>query len=329
MLVDKPIEELQRYKGAVRLPVDFESFWRATLHQAREKSWPIKLKPVDSPFEHVEICDVQFAGFNGDPINAWLRYPKGVTDGLPVIVIYQGYNGGRGFAFDNIAWVEAGYAVFNVDTRGQGAGWGFGDTSDSGPTGAAVAGWMTRGILDKETYYYRRLMTDCVLAIDAVLQLDMIDPGRIGITGGSQGGGLSLAVAGLHRGIAACAPRVPFLCDFHRATDITDAYPYREITDYLSVHRRDTNTVYQTLSYFDGVNFARLAQAPLDVSLGLMDTIVPPSTVFAMFNNYAGPTKTLTVWSHNGHEGGQAEDDMRAFHFFAEHLGGRDFIEEE
>ncbi|MDR2973209.1 MAG: acetylxylan esterase, partial [Propionibacteriaceae bacterium] len=281
--------------------------------------------PVPHPFSHVVIQDIRFAGWDGEPINAWLRYPSDISGPFPTVIIFQGYNGGRGFPFENLAWVEAGYAVLNVDTRGQGAGWGFGDTSDSGPTGAAVSGWMTRGILDPATYYYRRVITDCVLAVDAMASLDLVDDKRIGVTGGSQGGGLSLAVAGLDPRVAACAPRVPFLCDYRRATEVTDSYPYREITDYLSTHRLDEAQAYRTLSYFDGVNFAKRAAAPLDATVALMDSIVPPSTVFAAYNNYRSKDKKLTIWSHNGHEGGGAEDDMRAFHFFAKHLGGRDF----
>ncbi len=222
-------------------------------------------------------------------------------------------------------WADAGYAVLNVDTRGQGATWGLGDTPDSGPAaGPQVPGWMTRGISSPETYYYRRLITDCVLAVDALRSLDRIDPSRIGATGGSQGGGLSLAVAGLVPDLAAVAPRVPFLCDFRRAVEVTEDFPFQEITQYLASHRLEEERVYRTLSYVDGVNFARRAAAPADVSLGLMDTVVPASTVFAMHHNYAGP-KNLRVWSHNGHEGGGMYDDIAALHFFAEHLRGSDF----
>ncbi len=325
MLFDKPLDELQTYTGSSGEPADFDQFWSQTLAEARQAAWPAQLSDEPNPFAHTVICDVRFSGWQGEPINAWLRYPADADGPLPAIIIYQGYGGGRGFPFDNLGLVEAGYAVLNVDTRGQGASWGYGDTPDSGPASASVPGWMTRGILDPATYYYRRLMTDCVMAVDAVAALDLVDSSRIGVTGGSQGGGLSLAVAGLSPQVAACAPRVPFLCDYRRATEITDGYPYREITDYIVTHRRDEEQVYRTLSYFDSVNFAKRALAPLDVSLGLMDTIVPPSTVFAMYNNYRGQDKQITVWSHNGHEGGGVEDDVRSYHFFARLLGGRDY----
>ncbi|MEO8907593.1 MAG: acetylxylan esterase, partial [Microbacteriaceae bacterium] len=69
--------------------------------------------------------------------------------------------------------------------------------------------------------------------------------------------------------------------------------------------------VHGVLSYFDGVNFAKRAQAPAWFSAALMDATCPPSTVFGAYNNYAG-SKEIVVWPYNGHEGGQIDDDVRA-----------------
>ncbi|MFD9561640.1 acetylxylan esterase [Streptomyces sp. NPDC059994] len=59
----------------------------------------------------------------------------------------------------------------------------------------------------------RGLITDCVRAVDAVAQLPGPDSDRVVVSGGSQGGGLALAVAGLNGDrVAAVMPDVPFLC---------------------------------------------------------------------------------------------------------------------
>jgi cephalosporin-C deacetylase len=119
--------------------------------------------------------------------------------------------------------------------------------------------------------------------------------------------------------LAAVVARVPFLCDFPRSAVATDAQPYKEIGQYLATHRSRVAQVHETLSYFDGVNFAKRATAPLVATVALMDSICPPSTVFGAFNNYAGP-KEITVWPYNGHEGGAWEDDALAVRAFREHL---------
>ena len=70
-------------------------------------------------------------------------------------------------------------------------------------------------------------------------------------------------------------------------------------------HRDQAERVFQTLSYFDGLNFAARAKAPALFSVGLMDQITPPSTVFAAYNHYAGP-KSIEVYPFNGHENGES-----------------------
>ncbi|MDR0960308.1 MAG: acetylxylan esterase [Propionibacteriaceae bacterium] len=326
MLVDMPLDQLRSYTGSSEEPADFDAFWATTLDEARTLRRDPILEPVAHPFAHVDIYDVSFSGWGGEPIRGWLRTPKDPSEPVPGIAVCQGYGGGRGFAFEQLMWAEAGYAILNIDTRGQGATWGNGDTPDNGPgAGPQYPGWMTRGIQDPNKHFYRRLMTDCVLGFEMLRALPFVDAERVGVTGGSQGGGLSLAVTALAEGVRASYPLVPFLCDYRRATAITDEFPFREISKYIATHRLEEEQVYRTLSYFDGVNFARRATAPVKMTAALMDATVPASTIFAAYNNYAGSTKDIQVWSHNGHEGGEMYDEFDKFHFFAKHLGGRDF----
>ena len=119
--------------------------------------------------------------------------------------------------------------------------------------------------------------------------------------------------------LSAVAVTVPFLCDFPRATVITDTSPFHEISRYLSTHRHQTDLVHETLSYFDGVNFAARSRHPAYFSVALMDRTTPPSTVFAAFNAYAGE-KEIQVWPYNGHEAGGPEDDHLIRRFLSKQL---------
>ena len=73
----------------------------------------------------------------------------------------------------------------------------------------SVPGMMTKGILDKHDYYYRRLFTDAVRAVDMLVASDFVDADRIAVCGGSQGGGIALAVAGLDSRVKAVMTDVP------------------------------------------------------------------------------------------------------------------------
>lgn len=319
MYLDLPESQLHEHRSAAVEPDDFDAFWSDTLAQARRHDAPPVVTPVDTSLTTLEVFDVSFPGFGGEPVRAWYRRPVGATGPLPVVVQYVGYGGGRGHHLENLVWASAGYAHLQMDTRGQGSGWSRGDTPDPWGGGPQQRGVMTKGIEDPHTYYYRRLFTDAVRAVDAARRLPGVDPARVAVLGGSQGGAMALAAAGLVPDLRAVVAYVPFLCDIARALTITDAYPFREVVDYLAVHRDKVDVALRTLGYVDGVAFARRATAPARFSAALMDPVVPPSTVFAAHNVYAAAAE-MRVWPFNAHEGGAVDDDAEALGFLARAL---------
>ncbi|MEU7297613.1 acetylxylan esterase [Streptomyces exfoliatus] len=304
-LTDFGLDELGDYRPKSTAPHDFDAFWWRTLAEARSQGGAVTADRVTARhlLRTVDVDDVRFPGWNGDPVAAWLLRPRGAAGPLPVVVTYIGYSGGRGLPTDHLLWSAAGYAQLVVDSRGQGH-----DTPDrhAGEGTQWTEGFMTRGIESPDQYYYRRLITDCVRAVDAVAELPGLDPDRVVVTGGSQGGGLALAVAGLAGDrVAAVLPDVPYLCHFRRAVQISGDGPYQEIAKYLRWHSRHrVEPAFTTLDYFDGVHFAQRATAPALFSVGLMDPVCPPSTVYAAFNHYAGEDRTMTVWPFADHGGG-------------------------
>lgn len=304
---DLPLDDLRTYRSASVKPEDFDAFWAKTLDEARSHPLDARFERVEADgLRTVEVYDVTFAGFGGHPVKGWFVIPAGTDRPLPLIVEFVGYGGGRGLPHTHLLWASAGYAHFVMDTRGQGSTWGGGDTPDPVGSPPAVPGYMTRGIEDPATYYYRRVFTDAVRAVEAARSHPLADAALTVVHGMSQGGGITLAVAGLVPDLAAAAPDVPFLCDFPRATTLTDRMPYREIGNYLKTHRRKPEQVARTLAYFDGVHFAARATAPALFSAALEDLTCPPSTVFAAFNAYGTQDKAIEVYAFNDHEGGEA-----------------------
>lgn len=306
---DLPLDEMRAYSPDLAVPEDLADFWASTLADARRHPLAATFEPVDTGLALVETFDVTFAGFGGSPIKGWLHLPRERSGPLPAVVEYQGYGGGRGLAHERLLWPVAGFAYLCMDTRGQGSSGGVGDTPD--PDGAgepAHPGSMTRGILSPESYYYRRVFTDAVRAVEAARSHPAVDATRVVVTGGSQGGAITIAAASLVPDLRGAAPDVPFLADFPRATTVIDKDPYAEVARYLKAHRDHVDQVFRTLSYFDVANMGTMSRVPALFSAALMDTICPPSTVYAAYNRYAGP-KSMREYAFNDHEGGEAFHD--------------------
>jgi cephalosporin-C deacetylase len=313
---DMPLDELQAYRPKRVEPDDFDAFWKETLDKTRSYPLDATFERVDYGLNLLDTFDVTYHGYAGQPIKGWLILPKQRSGALPCVVEYIGYGGGRGFPLNWLTIASAGYAHFIMDTRGQGSVWQNGDTPDINPDGdnPSIPGFMTRGILSPYTYFYRRVFTDAVRAVEAARSHSAVDGSRIAVKGGSQGGGISLAVSGLMPDLNAVMPDVPFLCHYRRATQLIETLPYEEITMFCKTHRDEIETVFDTLSYFDGVNFATRANATALFSVGLMDKICPPSTVYAAYNYYAGD-KTMLIYEYNNHEGGGSYHTVEQIQF--------------
>ncbi|SFF75747.1 cephalosporin-C deacetylase [Actinacidiphila alni] len=308
-LFDLPLDDLRLYRPARDEPDDFDAFWQRTLDEARARALPPHFEPHDAALSTVTVENCVFSGWGGHRIRAWVLLPTTAGKGPhPCVISYLGYNNGRGMPYEHLVWPAAGWAALIMDTRGQGAVncRTAGATPDPyGGTHAEGNGFVTRGLLDPETYYYRRVITDAVLAVDTAAAHPAIDASRLVVRGESQGGGIATAVAALYPGVRAALVDTPFLSHFRRAVILTDRNPYREIADFLATQHGAEDQAFRTLSYVDGVNFAARTDVPVLHSVGLMDATCPPSTVFAAHNHWKGP-KRIKVYPWNDHEGGAA-----------------------
>ncbi|MEW2436079.1 acetylxylan esterase [Streptomyces caniferus] len=307
MFTDLPLDELHTYRPPRPEPAGFDAFWQRTLDEARAHDLDARFTEVDTGLALLRTHDVTFSGFGGHRIRGWFLLPRAADGPLPCVVQYLGYGGGRGVAHDWLLWPSAGYATLVMDTRGQSGPNRPGDTPDPAGSGnPGVPGKMTQGLLRPEDYYYRRLFTDAVRAVEVARGHPAVDAGRIVVAGGSQGGAAALATAGLVPGLAGALIDVPFLTHIRRAVEITDSGPYGELTRYFAGERGRIDTALHTLDHFDGLNFAARATAPALFGTALRDDVVPPSTGFAAYHHYAGEKK-LKVWRFNAHEGGGGE----------------------
>jgi cephalosporin-C deacetylase len=321
---DLPEAELRSYRTSSTEPEGLDTWWSDRLREAEAAATPVILEQhKPEVYGPTPVWDVEFSGARGDRIRGWYLRPAGVPEDepLPVVVTFVGYGGGRGVPGEHVLLPSVGLATLVMDTRGQGARWGTGATGDGPEGGPELSTVMTRGIQDAERYYYTRLYTDAVRAVTVASQLPGADPDRLGVFGVSQGGGLSLAAAALQPElVTACAADVPFLCDIRRAVTLADTGPYHEVAEFLSNHTDVVDVALDTLDHIDNALLASRIRAETYVSVGLMDDVCPPSTVFAAYNAIPA-NKQIVVNPFGVHRVSQQHDERR-LRFLRQRLAG-------
>lgn len=296
---DMPLEQLREYRPPLTRRADFAAFWNESKEILAQVPSDPQLIPIEYPVDGVEVYELSFSGFGDARIRGYYALPKKAGQ-HPGLIMYHGYNWSHdGQIHDVVNWALHGYATFGMLVRGQ----QLSEDNSVAPYGHS-AGWMTKGILSKETYYYRGVYMDAIRALDVLAQREEVDDSRIGVIGGSQGGALSLVAAALSHIPQIVVADYPYLSHFRRAIDTALVGPYLEINEYF---RRNSapdieEKAMETLSYYDLMNFAPWITCPVLVSIGLIDEITPPSTVFAAYNHLETTEKKIQVYRYFGHE---------------------------
>jgi cephalosporin-C deacetylase len=297
---DMPFDELLTYQGSTPRPEDFDEYWARGLADLADQPADVEIVPAEFQTPYARCSHLRFTGTGGARVHAKLLQP--VTPAGPAVLEFHGYRGYSGDWVTKLPYVALGYTVASLDMRGQG-----GLSVDEIP----VAGWsmstyLLRGIDDNpDNLLYRHLYLDTARLARIVMGLDGVHPDRVGATGYSQGGGLTLACAALEPRIRLAAPVYPFLCDYRRAWELDlEERPYDEITEYFRrrdpMHLREQE-VFTRLGYVDVQHLAPRVRASTTMTVSLSDRICPPSTQFAAYNKL-GCEKSYRLYPDYGHE---------------------------
>jgi len=182
-----------------------------------------------------------------------------------------------------------------------------------------MRGHNVRGLDDHEDkLLFRDIYLDTVRLARLVMEMPEVDETRVGASGASQGGGLTLACAALEPRIARAAPIYPFLCDYLRVWEMDLAKDaYLELREWFRkfdpTHARE-HAIFQRLGYIDNQFLAPRIRAKILMGVGLMDTVCPPSTQFAAYNRIPGQ-KEMVLYPDFAHEDLPGMCD-RIFQFF-------------
>jgi cephalosporin-C deacetylase len=302
-VIDMPLERLREYKGVSPCPVDIDEYWDKALEEMRATNPEVELVPAKFQVPFADCFNLYFTGVRGARIHAKYLRPKQVTENKPAILQFHGYSGSSGDWNDKLQYVALGFSVFALDCRGQG-----GYSEDlGGVTGNTLNGHIIRGLdAGAENLLFRHIFLDTAELACIAMTMPETSKKEIYAMGGSQGGALTLACAALEPKVSKLAPFYPFLSDYRRVWEMDLAKDaYEELRAYFRrfdpLHVREEE-IFNTLGYIDLQNLAKRIRGEVLMATGLMDTICPPSTQFAVYNKITAP-KEMVIYPDYGHEG--------------------------
>jgi len=314
--INRRIAELTQLTPPLTANDDLEQFWTRTKQAAAAKPLHASREKVASPLPYIEVYRVEYEGFDSTRIAGWYILPAFTEKhNLPCLVHYHGYGGSKGYPEQFAQFALMGMAVFAIDVRGQAGETG----NDLGQSFGRVSGWVTQGILDKDTCYYKAITVDALKAVDWAAEQPEVDASRIVIHGGSQGGGLVLMTAALSDKPAIAVADIPNMCHLDFAI-MNSTGSVTEAARLLERFPEHHDTILNTLSYFDVMNLAHLIQIPVLVSCCLKDTISMPEMIFSAYNRITSP-KDIYVYPFTGHAV-VGEQNRRSLQFISRHLLG-------
>ena len=283
--------EPEKIQPSTTLPADFQAFWE----NGKQELAKIEMKPVMKlmPERCTDKVDVYHVGINNikGKIYGILCRPK--ADGKYPAILHVPGAGIRPY-FGDVAGAEQGFITFQIGIHGIPVN--LDPVVYTDLAAGALDGYPTFNLDDKDFYYYKRVYLGCVRSVDFIESLDCFDGKTIGVTGGSQGGALSIVTAGLDS-------RIDYLAAFYPALS--------DLTGYLSERAGGWPHLFkngftnkpekvETSKYFDVVNFARFVKVPGWYSWGYNDNVCPPTSMHAAYNLIPGK-KELHVFQETQH----------------------------
>jgi cephalosporin-C deacetylase len=285
---------------------DFDRFWLTVGRDLDAIPLDAKLAPDPEHTDADAACfKASYASLKGIVIRA--RYCRPAREGkFPAVLITPWYS--KGAIPPPISLAKRGIAALEFQARG------FEVDRSSYPL--ANSWYILDGIETPESYVYREIVAHALRGLDFLATQPEVDAKRLAVAGASQGGGVSLLVAGLDPRVMAVAADFPFLTDWPESLAAPGS-PYADVRKYISEHPAQRAAVMKTVSYYDTVNVADRIRVPVLVQTGLKDRTCPAPEIEKMYGRLKSKRKTLKEYpnadhSDEGSERWKADEDFLA-----------------
>jgi len=278
------------------LPKDFVAFWENAKAEAAKIPMDARVTLLpERCTEKVNVYQVNLQNFRvGSRFYGILCVPKAPGKYPALLRVpgagVRGYNGDIGMAERGMITLEVGIhgIPLNMDAKVY---------TDLGSS--ALNGYWAYNLDDRDRYYYKRVYLGCVRAIDYIFSMPEFDGEKLAVTGGSQGGALSIITAGLDSRVKWLSAVHPALCDLvGYLHGRAGGWPHMFDDNNKAFNVKPDKI--ETSKYYDVVNFARQIKVPGYYTWGFNDVVCPPTSMYAAYNVITAP-KELALALETAH----------------------------
>ncbi|NPD92139.1 acetylxylan esterase [Xylanibacter muris] len=282
----------EKIKPFTAMPEDFDKFWNKAIKEVEKIDLTPEITPLPSySTKNVDVFLVKLTvGKNGRNMYGYLSKPK---DGKKHPVLFEPPGAGAKKITPTTYYSENGFIHFKINIH---SGCNSELSDDMFETARKIADNYNRnGIENKEQFYYKDVYAGCSRCVDFLCTLPEWDGKNVGVTGGSQGGALTIITAALNKKVTFCAPFYPALCDLN-------GFQHNRAGGWPKYFQKgnEKQGAEHTLEYYDVVNFARRLTCPIFFSFGYNDDTCSPTSTYGTYNEIKSP-KTLSITPTSGH----------------------------
>lgn len=287
-------------------PKDFDAFWAKTKSELAATPLDARLTPDPDNTDAEAACfKADYASLHGIRIHA--RYCRPARDGkYPAVLIVPWYS--KGAIPPPISLAKRGIAALEFQARGY--------EVDQSSYPLDNSWYILNGIETPERYIYREIVSHALRGVDFLAVRPEVDARRLAVMGASQGGGVSLLVAGLDPRIKAVSADFPFLTDWPDSLSAPHS-PYADVRKFVEEHPERRDAVMRTVSYYDTLDVADRIRVPALVQAGLKDRTCPEAGIKKLYDALESRHKRLVEYQEADHSDDGAERWKTAEDFLA------------
>ena len=286
--------EPDKFEPGIQEPADFDAFWRSQRELLNKNPMKPALTPVKFSSPRFQIWEVKIPCPGTRPVSAYMSIPKGAkAKSLPAIVYYHA-------AGVRSSGISSGLQAIQFNVNAHGILNGQPKEYYVKMRDTELKGYSRAGKEDRETVYFRGMFLRMLRTLDYVKSRPEWNGKTLIVTGGSMGGGQSIAAAALDPQVTLVSAGVPAIGD--HAGNLAPVPRRPGWPQYYYAKTADSKVTKAT-SYYDNIFFARRVKCEVYLTTGLIDGTCPPTSVWLYFKNLKSAKKDLEVYPCGDHGG--------------------------